>query len=93
MKIILRGFDQLMLNLKVNFFKSNVYDINICDWNLIVTSSFLVCGTSSLPYKFFGVMVGDSPRRDFMWKDMVMKLIIRLSKWNVRSLFLDEESF
>lgn len=36
-KFILRGFE-LMYGLKVNFYKSNIYDVNVEDWFLNATS-------------------------------------------------------
>lgn len=74
--------------LKVNFCKSNVYDINLSDMMLALTSSFLACGIKTLPFKFLGVMVGDSPRKVAMCKKVVRNVRRRLDMWSRRFLSL-----
>ncbi|XP_058774903.1 uncharacterized protein LOC131649172 [Vicia villosa] len=48
------------------------------------TASFLTCSVGSLPFKFLGVMVGDSPRKIKMWKDVVRSVKNRLDVWRGR---------
>src|SRR3954464_12025650 len=72
-KAILRGFE-LMSGMKVKFFKSKLYGVNVCDWLLSAPSSFLACSIDQLPFKFLGNMVGDSPRMEFMWKDLITNI-------------------
>ncbi|XP_058773250.1 uncharacterized protein LOC131647368 [Vicia villosa] len=62
LKAILRGFE-MMSGLRINFHKSNLYGINVGAWYLEAASSFLSCKVGSLPFKFPGVRVGESPRR------------------------------
>lgn len=45
------------------------------------TSSFLFCCIDSLPFDFFGVKVGASPRRESLWNYVVDKMINTLSTW------------
>lgn len=46
---------------------------------------FLHCVISSLPFKFLGIMLGDSPRKAKLWKSIVDVLRIRLSIWRGRN--------
>ncbi|XP_058784133.1 uncharacterized protein LOC131658901 [Vicia villosa] len=57
LKAIFRGFE-LMLGLRVNLYKSNIYGINLSDGTLDFTSSFLACGIGVFPFEFLGVMAG-----------------------------------
>lgn len=43
--------------------------------------TFLSCKVDSLPFKFLGVKVGDSPRKLSMWKDLISHLRRRLAVW------------
>lgn len=36
---------------------------------MLVASLFLACGGGSFPFKFLGVMVADSPRKEVMRKE------------------------
>src|SRR4051812_31771019 len=85
LKAILRGFE-LMAGLKVNFGKSNIYGINLFERRLRLSSNFLSCGIGATPFKFLGVMVGDSPRKTGMWKEVIRNIRRRLDKWRGRFL-------
>lgn len=79
LKAIFRGF-KLMSGLKVNLCKSNIYNANINDRSLSMASSFLTCGIGVLPFKFFGVKVGDNSRKVALWKYVIRNMRSRLSK-------------
>src|SRR4051812_11184425 len=51
------------------------------DWNMNATSKFLSCNIGRLPFKFLGVMVGDSPCRCTMWKDVISNCRRKLAAW------------
>lgn len=85
LKSILRGFE-LMVGLKINFNKSNIYGINLDAVNFQMSSTFLSCGIGSAPFKFLGVTVSDSPRKLNMWKDVVKDIRRRLDNWRGRFL-------
>ncbi|XP_058733674.1 uncharacterized protein LOC131605319 [Vicia villosa] len=85
LKSILRGFE-LMAGLKINFSKINIYGINLSDTTLQILSTFMSCEIGVSPFKFLGVMVGDSPRKVAMWKDVIKYIRRRLDKW--RGIFL-----
>jgi hypothetical protein len=61
-KTVLRSFE-LVSGLKVNFFKSKLYGVNLEDNFLQASSAFLHCGVESIPFKFLGIPVGANPRR------------------------------
>ncbi|PNX59439.1 cysteine-rich receptor-like protein kinase, partial [Trifolium pratense] len=50
-KIVLRSFE-LVSGLKVNFFKSKLYGINLDATFLNAASTFLHCGVESIPFRF-----------------------------------------
>ncbi|CAJ2631177.1 unnamed protein product [Trifolium pratense] len=62
LKTVLRSFE-LVSGLKVNFFKSKLYGINLEDSFLEAASSFLFCEVDSIPFRFLGIPVGANPRR------------------------------
>lgn len=86
-KVILRGF-KLMSRLKVYFFKSKLYGINAGDWFLNVASIILSCSVDKLYFKFLGIIVGDSPRKLSMWKELIKNFMGMLAIWKGRHLSL-----
>lgn len=63
-----------MSGLKVNFFKSKLYGVNLNINFLHSASVFLNCCIDCLPFKFLGVLVRASPRRVCMWKGSLIIL-------------------
>jgi hypothetical protein len=84
-KTVLRSFE-LVSGLKVNFFKSKLYGINLDDDFLRAASVFLHCGVDSIPFKFLGIPVGANPRRKATWSTILDSMKRRLSSWNGRHL-------
>ncbi|MCH80186.1 LINE-1 reverse transcriptase like, partial [Trifolium medium] len=84
-KIVLRSFE-LVTGLKVNFFKSKLYGVNLDDNFLRASSDFLHCGVDSIPFRFLGIPVGANPRRKATWLPIIDKMKKRLSSWNGRHL-------
>ncbi|XP_058759424.1 uncharacterized protein LOC131632711 [Vicia villosa] len=80
MKEILRGFE-MMSGLRVNFNKSNIYGVNVCDGFIEATSTFVSCKVDILPFIFLGVKVGGNPQTLAMWKDLIIMLKWRLAVW------------
>lgn len=78
MKDIHRGFE-MVSGLKVNFFKSSISIVNLKAGFLEATFVFLNCAVSSLPLKFLGIMVGDSPRKVMSWKSVFEVLRKKIS--------------
>ncbi|GAU51457.1 hypothetical protein TSUD_413540, partial [Trifolium subterraneum] len=85
LKTVLRSFE-LVSGLKVNFFKSKLYGINLDDNFLSAASSFLHCEVDSIPFRFLGIPVGANPRRKITWNPVVEAMKKRLNAWNCRNL-------
>jgi hypothetical protein len=62
--------------LKVNFFKSKLYDINLDEH----------CGVDSIPFRFLGIQLGANPRSKATWHPIVESLWKRLNSWKGRNL-------
>lgn len=84
-KVILRGFE-LVSGLKGNFFKSNLFGLNLEDYFLHAASIFLFCCIGSIPLKFLGIPIAANPRRCSTWTPVVNALRKRLSSWSGRHL-------
>jgi hypothetical protein len=84
-KTVLRSFE-LVSGLKVNFYKSKLYGINLDDRFLRASSSFLHCGVDSIPFRFLGIPVGANPRRKSTWLPIIESMNKRLCVWNGRNL-------
>jgi hypothetical protein len=72
--------------LKVDFFKSKLYGINLEEHFLRASSAFLNCEVDSLPFRFLGIPVGSNPRRRATWSTIVESMKKRLCLWNGRNL-------
>jgi hypothetical protein len=84
-KTVLRSFE-LVSGLKVNFFKSKLYGVNLEDNFLQASSAFLHCGVDSIPFKFLGIPVGANPRRKTTWLPILASMKQRLCTWKGRQL-------
>lgn len=78
LKSILKGFE-MVFGLKVNFFKSKIYGINLDERSMNAVVAFLSSCEDHTPFKFLGVKVGYSPRRVHMWKDVINNIAFRLA--------------
>jgi hypothetical protein len=84
-KTILRSFE-MVSGLKVNFFISKLYGINIEENFLRASSSFLHCDVESIPFRFLGIPVGANPRRRATWIPIIESMRNRLNTWKGRNL-------
>lgn len=84
-KTILRGFE-IVYGLKVNFFKSNFFGINLDERFLEATSPFLSYGFGLVSFKFFGLSVGINPRHYSTWLPVIDNMRKQLSSWKMRHL-------
>jgi hypothetical protein len=84
-KSILRSFE-LVSGLKVNFFKSKIYGINVEDSFMRAASNFLSCNIDSIPFRFLGIPVGANPRRCATWSPILNSIKSKLSSWRGRML-------
>ncbi|GAU38174.1 hypothetical protein TSUD_264000 [Trifolium subterraneum] len=79
-KAILRWFE-LISGLKVNFFKSKLFGINVEDDFLSSAAAFLKCNVERLPFIYLGLPVGANPRRMATWNPVLEVLQKRLASW------------
>jgi hypothetical protein len=76
-KSILRGFE-MASGLKVNFWKSCLYGVNVSSDFMLMASGFLNCRVGTLPFKYLGLPVGANPHRYSTWGPMLEVLKKRL---------------
>ncbi|XP_058758716.1 uncharacterized protein LOC131631969 [Vicia villosa] len=77
LKVLLRGFE-LVSELKTNFTKSNIFGVNVGDWLMHTTTSFVSCKKGNFPFKFLGIWVGANPRSKKTWKELLNNIKSRL---------------
>jgi hypothetical protein len=69
-KTILRSFE-IVSGLKINFYKSKLYGINIEDSFMRASSLILHCAVESIPFRFLGIPVGANPKRRAAWLPII----------------------
>nr|GEU61211.1 RNA-directed DNA polymerase, eukaryota, reverse transcriptase zinc-binding domain protein [Tanacetum cinerariifolium] len=84
---ILRCFF-LASGLKINIQKSQVLSVGVPRNIINQAASLIGCAVMQNPFRYLGVMVGDSMSQKLAWADTVQKLRSRLSKWKVKTLFI-----
>ncbi|GLT68412.1 hypothetical protein SLA2020_406460, partial [Shorea laevis] len=84
-KGILRSFE-LVSGLKVNFFKSALYGINVKMEDISEWAETLNCVVGCIPFKYLGIPVGANPRNLSTWTPVVDCLRRKLSNWKCESL-------
>nr|GEY77314.1 zinc finger, CCHC-type [Tanacetum cinerariifolium] len=73
---------------KINIQKSQVLGVGVLR-NIINQAALLIgCAVMQNPFRYLGVMVGDSMSQKLAWADTVQKLRSRLYKWKVKTLFM-----
>ncbi|MCI06917.1 LINE-1 reverse transcriptase like, partial [Trifolium medium] len=80
MKAILRWFE-LISGLKVNFFKSRLFGVNVCNAFMDQAASFLHCKKGNFPFVYLGLPVGANPRKASTWVPVVKAIEKRLLSW------------
>nr|KYP37647.1 Putative ribonuclease H protein At1g65750 family [Cajanus cajan] len=78
-KSILRCYE-LVLGLKVNFFKSRCGAIETSSTNMVRFATILNCKILDIPFTYLGLHIRDNPRRKVMWKHVIHKLQKRLAR-------------
>jgi len=80
MKSVLRGFE-MVSGLKINFSKSSLIGVNVCDEFMLMACDFLNCSAGSIPFKYLGLPVGANPRNMVTWEPLIETLGGRLNTW------------
>nr|GEW06507.1 putative RNA-directed DNA polymerase, eukaryota, reverse transcriptase zinc-binding domain protein [Tanacetum cinerariifolium] len=78
----------LASGLKINIQKSQVLGVGVPSSIVMQTASSIGCGVLYRQFRYLGVMVGECMSRHNAWASTVDKLRSRLSKWNVKTLFI-----
>ncbi|GKV22123.1 hypothetical protein SLEP1_g32015 [Rubroshorea leprosula] len=84
-KGILHTFE-LVSRLKVNFFKSALYGINVKSEEINEWAESLNCVEGTIPFKYLGIPVGANSRNLSAWTPVVDCLRRKLSNWKCESL-------
>ncbi|KAJ9184826.1 hypothetical protein P3X46_004514 [Hevea brasiliensis] len=63
-----------MSSLRVNFYKSTIYGVNIEDELLISAASLACCKIGNLPFHYLGLLLGANPKRASTWLPVVRKI-------------------
>nr|GEY33677.1 hypothetical protein [Tanacetum cinerariifolium] len=80
----------LASGLKINIQKSQVLGVGVPSNIVNKAASLIGCAVMQNPFRYLGVMVGDSMSRKLAWADMVKKSRSRLSKWKVKTLSIGD---
>nr|GFB13549.1 RNA-directed DNA polymerase, eukaryota [Tanacetum cinerariifolium] len=76
----------LASGLKINIQKSQVLGVGVPRNIVNQAASLIGYAVMQNPFRYLGVMVGDSMSWKLAWADTVQKLRSRLSKWKVKTL-------
>nr|GEZ76046.1 RNA-directed DNA polymerase, eukaryota [Tanacetum cinerariifolium] len=76
----------LASGLKINIQKSQVLGVGVPRNIVNQAASLIGCAVMQNPFRYLGVMVGDSMSQKLDWADTVQKLRFWLSKWKVKTL-------
>ena len=79
-KRILRWFE-LNLDLKFNFNKSSLVDINLDDEFMIGITNVIYCKWDTLFVRYLSHSLGANPKRLFIWKPVINSIHTRLGSW------------
>jgi len=80
----------MVSGLKVSFFKSKLYGLNLEleDSFLEATSNILCCRIDRIPFWFLNVLIGANPRRYSTCSTTIDSMRKRLSEWNGHHLLI-----
>jgi hypothetical protein len=71
----------MVSGLKVNFWKSSILGVNVSDNFMRLASVFLNCRIGGVPFKYLGLPVGASTRREATWEPLIASIRNRLGGW------------
>jgi len=79
-KVVLRCFE-ISSRLKVNFRKSHIGTIGVCDMDKIIFFNSLKCNQLEILFKYLAMKIGGNPRTLAFWKSVIDKIKSRFSTW------------
>lgn len=80
LKGLLRGFE-MVLGLKVNFYKSCLMGVNVTSDFMEMACQLLNCSEGRLPFKYLGLPVGANPSSVVTWDPVLEQLSKKLNSW------------
>nr|GEW24058.1 RNA-directed DNA polymerase, eukaryota, reverse transcriptase zinc-binding domain protein [Tanacetum cinerariifolium] len=72
--------------LRINMCKSKLMGVNVEDEKIQNVASKLGCLVLKAPFTYLGTKVGENMSRKEAWKEVVNKVLSRLSKWKTKTL-------
>nr|GEU81705.1 RNA-directed DNA polymerase, eukaryota, reverse transcriptase zinc-binding domain protein [Tanacetum cinerariifolium] len=72
--------------LRINMYKSKIMGVNVKDGKIQNAASKLGCLVLKTPFTYLGTKVGENMSRKEAWKEVVDKVLSRLSKWKTKTL-------
>lgn len=72
----------------MNFFKSQLFGLNVEEAWLQHAAGFLNCKVGSLPFIYLSLPIGADATRKGMWQSVLDKIGARLAAWNSNHLSL-----
>nr|GFB67943.1 RNA-directed DNA polymerase, eukaryota, reverse transcriptase zinc-binding domain protein [Tanacetum cinerariifolium] len=72
--------------LRINMCKSKIMGVNVEDGKIHNAASKLGCLVLKTPFTYLGTKVGENMSRKEAWKEVVDKVLSRLSKWKTKTL-------
>nr|GEU64911.1 putative RNA-directed DNA polymerase, eukaryota, reverse transcriptase zinc-binding domain protein [Tanacetum cinerariifolium] len=76
----------IALGLKINLSKSKLSGIGVSKREIDEAAAIVGCSTLSLPFQYLGVKIGAPMSRIKSWKEVIEKVVSRLSKWKIQTL-------
>nr|GEV78602.1 RNA-directed DNA polymerase, eukaryota, reverse transcriptase zinc-binding domain protein [Tanacetum cinerariifolium] len=71
---------------EINMCKSKIMGVNVEDGKVTNAASKLGCLILKTPFTYLGTKVGDNISRKEAWKEVVDKVVLRLSRWKIKTL-------
>ncbi|GJY05304.1 putative RNA-directed DNA polymerase, eukaryota, reverse transcriptase zinc-binding domain protein [Tanacetum coccineum] len=76
----------LASGLKINLAKSNLLGVGVHPEEVMQAANLIGCSVLKLPFKYLGVVIGNSMSQKLSWAPIIQKIQSRLSKWKAKTL-------
>lgn len=84
LKTILRCFE-LVLGLKINFFKSKLAGVAVESATNEIYASLLNCKVMYLPFEYLGIPISANPAKESTWEPIIQKMNRKHNRWKHRN--------
>nr|GEW00408.1 RNA-directed DNA polymerase, eukaryota [Tanacetum cinerariifolium] len=82
------NLSHLASGLRINMYKSKIMGVNVEDAKVKTAATKLGCLVLKTPFTYLGTKVGDNMSRKHAWNEVEEKVISRLSRWKMKTLFI-----